>query len=101
MDWFHTPLHWYVLGFAGQLVFGSRFFVQWLASERSGRVVIPTLFWYLSLTGGFLLLAYAIHKRDPVFAIGQFGGTFIYLRNLMLEQKTARAASPTAVEAPR
>lgn len=86
-EWFQSPFQWYVLGFAGQLLFGSRFLVQWLASERRGRVVIPTAFWYLSLLGGAALLAYAIHKRDPVFAIGQFTGAFIYARNLMLHRR--------------
>lgn len=75
---------WYVLGFTGQLFFFSRFFVQWLASERAGRSVIPLSFWYLSLLGGATLFAYAIHLGDPVFVIGQSTGAFIYLRNLYL-----------------
>jgi lipid-A-disaccharide synthase-like uncharacterized protein len=99
MDWFQSPLQWYVLGFAGQLLFGSRFLVQWWASERSGRVVIPTAFWYLSLAGGGALLIYAIHKRDPVFAVGQFMGAFIYLRNLMLHRRGRGTGRPTALEA--
>jgi lipid-A-disaccharide synthase-like uncharacterized protein len=78
-----------VLGFGGQLLFGSRFVVQWWASERTGRVVIPAAFWYLSLCGGLALLAYAVHKRDPVFALGQFSGLAIYTRNLMLRHKAA------------
>ena len=85
-EWFRSPASWMVLGFAGQLLFGSRFVVQWLASERKGRVVIPTAFWILSALGGTALFAYAVHQRDPVFAIGQGGGLLIYLRNLMLER---------------
>jgi lipid-A-disaccharide synthase-like uncharacterized protein len=83
-DWFSSPTYWYVLGFAGQVLFGSRFFVQWWVSEKHRRVMIPRAFWYLSLSGGVVLLAYALHKRDPVFAIGQFAGVLIYVRNLAL-----------------
>jgi len=88
-EWFRSPAGWYVLGFAGQLMFSSRFLVQWLASERSRRVVIPTAFWYLSLLGGITLLAYAVHKRDPVFAIGQAAGLLIYARNLWIKRGEA------------
>lgn len=99
-DWFTSPAHWYVLGFAGQLLFGSRFVVQWLASEKSRRVVIPKAFWYLSLCGGLALLAYAIHERDPVFVMGQLSGLFIYARNLSLLRHSApRHAELSAVSA--
>jgi lipid-A-disaccharide synthase-like uncharacterized protein len=80
-----TPVAlWYGIGFLGQLTFGSRFFVQWIASERARRVTIPNLFWYLSLLGGVALFAYAVHRRDPVFAIGQGLGLLVYARNLVL-----------------
>lgn len=82
---------WMVIGFAGQLMFGSRFFVQWWASERHRRVVVPELFWYLSLAGGVTLFAYAWHLRDPVFAVGQGLGLGVYARNLHL----ARRAPPS------
>ncbi len=62
---------WIVIGFLGQALFSARFFVQWLASERVKRSVIPTAFWYFSLAGGVTLLAYAIHRQDPVFIAGQ------------------------------
>jgi lipid-A-disaccharide synthase-like uncharacterized protein len=90
-EWFRSPAGWYVVGFTGQVMFGSRFVVQWLASERSRRVVIPTAFWYLSLLGGVSLLAYAVHKRDPVFAVGQVTGLLIYARNLRLRRGEAAA----------
>ena len=89
-EWFDAPAYWYVLGFAGQLVFGSRFLLQWWASERSRRVVIPVAFWYLSLFGSAALFFYAWHKRDPVFAIGQLGGILIYARNLRLHHHEHR-----------
>jgi lipid-A-disaccharide synthase-like uncharacterized protein len=92
-EWFRSPLGWTALGFLGQALFGSRFFVQWFASERRGRVVIPAAFWHLSLVGGLALLAYAWHRRDPVFAIGQAGGLAIYLRNLALARREAQGVS--------
>jgi len=75
---------WMLVGFAGQALFSARFIVQWLASERARRSVVPAAFWFLSLGGGAVLLAYAIHRRDPVFILGQGAGLFIYLRNLSL-----------------
>ena len=73
-----------ILGFLGQSFFFGRFFVQWIASERHGRSIIPISFWYFSVGGGGLLLAYSILRRDPVFILGQGGGLIIYLRNLYL-----------------
>jgi lipid-A-disaccharide synthase-like uncharacterized protein len=75
---------WLIIGFIGQALFSMRFIVQWIASERKGESVIPTLFWYFSLAGGLTLLAYAIYKQDPVFILGQSAGAFIYIRNLVL-----------------
>ena len=73
---------WLAIGFVGQAFFFSRFLVQWIASERAGRSVIPMAFWYLSLGGGVTLFVYALHIGDPVFILGQSCGAFIYLRNL-------------------
>lgn len=75
---------WVALGFLGQIAFGSRFLVQWLWSEKTGKSVIPLYFWYASITGGLILLTYAIHIQDPVFILGQSMGLFVYLRNLYL-----------------
>lgn len=75
---------WLVIGFVGQALFASRFILQWVASERARRSVVPTAFWYFSLAGSAVLLAYAIHRADPVFIVGQSTGLFIYLRNLHL-----------------
>ena len=96
-EWFRSPAAWIAVGFLGQILFSSRFIVQWWASEKKKRVVIPTAFWILSTLGGAALLAYAIHKQDPVFAIGQGSGLLIYLRNLRLSRK-ARAADAAARE---
>lgn len=73
---------WLSVGLLGQALFSARFFVQWLQSERQKKSVFPVAFWYFSIGGGITLLAYAIHKEDPVFIIGQASGLFIYLRNL-------------------
>jgi len=73
---------WLGLGFFAQGLFGARFLFQWLASERSGKSVVPVIFWYLSIGGAVLLLIYSIHRQDPVFIIGQIFGVFIYSRNL-------------------
>lgn len=83
---------WLGIGFLGQLLFTSRFLVQWIASERQRSSVIPLAFWWLSLAGGVTLLAYALWRRDPVFILGQATGLFIYLRNLMLIARTRREA---------
>jgi len=75
---------WIVIGFAGQSFFFGRFLIQWLASERAKRSIVPTAFWYFSIGGSIVLLAYALHRADPVFILGQTLGCFIYLRNLQL-----------------
>lgn len=77
-------LIWLGIGFLGQALFSARFLVQWVTSERRKRSVVPLAFWYFSLAGGATLLAYAIHRLDPVFILGQGAGLFIYLRNLQL-----------------
>jgi lipid-A-disaccharide synthase-like uncharacterized protein len=84
---------WYAIGFLGQITFGSRFFVQWIASERARRVIIPKVFWYLSLLGGIALFAYALHRRDPVFAVGQGLGLVVYTRNLVLHRAPQAVAA--------
>jgi lipid-A-disaccharide synthase-like uncharacterized protein len=76
-----------ILGFLGQGFFSARFFVQWIASEKEGKSIVPLSFWYLSVGGGGLLLIYAILRKDPVFILGQGGGLVVYLRNLYLIHK--------------
>jgi lipid-A-disaccharide synthase-like uncharacterized protein len=75
---------WVVVGLSGQLMFSMRFIIQWLSSERARKSVMPVAFWYFSLAGGLILLAYAIYRRDPVFILGQATGLLIYGRNLWL-----------------
>lgn len=85
---------WLIVGFVGQALFGTRFIVQWLYSEHHGRSLIPIAFWYFSIAGGCILLAYSIYKRDPVFIVGQATGVLIYLRNLYF----LRRFRPEAIE---
>lgn len=88
---------WVVIGFIGQFLFGSRFFVQWIVSEKRGESVIPEIFWYLSMAGSIILMVYAIYRRDPVFIVGQCSGLFIYARNIMLiyKKKKLLATAPS------
>lgn len=96
MDVFHVDsrleLWWVGIGLAGQLMFTARFLVQWIASERAGRSVIPTAFWYFSIGGAAVLLSYAIYRRDPVFILGQSLGFFIYARNLWFIRRERESA---------
>jgi lipid-A-disaccharide synthase-like uncharacterized protein len=76
-----------VIGFGGQTLFATRFIIQWLSSENAGRSVIPVAFWYFSISGGLVLLTYAIWRQDPVIIAGQSVGVFIYARNLYFISK--------------
>jgi lipid-A-disaccharide synthase-like uncharacterized protein len=85
---------WLLVGFGGQALFMGRFVIQWFVSERERRSVIPVSFWYLSIVGALVLLAYAVHRRDPVFIAGQGLGVAIYLRNLhLIKTEKAQAGS--------
>lgn len=75
---------WIGIGLAGQLLFTSRFLVQWIASERRRESVVPVAFWWFSLAGGVTLLGYALWRQDPVFILGQAMGLVVYARNLAL-----------------
>src|SRR5271167_737668 len=86
------PTLWLVIGFTGQAIFTARFLVQWAASERKRDSIVPVAFWWLSLLGGLTLLSYALYRRDPVIAVGQGMGLFVYIRNLMLVAKARRRA---------
>lgn len=91
---------WLVIGFIGQGLFTMRFLIQWLQSERLRKSVVPVAFWYFSLAGGLTLLAYSLHRKDPVFIAGQATGVFIYLRNLWFIIRENRKDTLTAHENP-
>ena len=90
---------WLIFGIVAQILFAMRFVVQWIASERAGRSVVPLTFWLFSMGGGVLTLIYGIARRDGVIILGQSLSIFIYLRNLMLifkEERERREKSSTA-----
>ncbi len=93
--WFTNDHVWALVGFAGTALFASRFIVQWFQSEREGRSVIPIAFWYCSLGGGLVTLAYTIHLQSVPLSLGQASGLVVYGRNLYLifrERSLLRAA---------
>lgn len=102
MNWLGSYLHdvfvikfdgWVILGFIAQGLFTMRFVVQWVASERARKSVIPVAFWFFSIGGGVLLLTYALYRRDPVFIAGQGLGLLVYARNLYFIAVNGRQAS--------
>ncbi|HTT47791.1 MAG TPA: lipid-A-disaccharide synthase N-terminal domain-containing protein [Pseudolabrys sp.] len=83
-----------LIGYVAQGMFAMRFVVQWIASERAGKSVVPTAFWVFSIGGGLMLLGYAIYRRDPVFIVGQAFGVFVYLRNLQFVIRSGGQGAP-------
>jgi len=94
MDWSDSPF-WLAIGLAGNAAFFGRFLVQWIASERAGRSYVPVAFWHLSIVGSLVLLAYAVHRRDPVFTLAFLPNCIVYLRNLVLLRRTGAPGSPS------
>ena len=86
---------WTIVGFVGQAIFGLRFVVQWIATERRRKSVVPVAFWYLSLLGTVILLTYAIYRLDPVFIAGFSLNMIIYLRNLYFIHRGPKAQAET------
>jgi lipid-A-disaccharide synthase-like uncharacterized protein len=87
---------WLAVGFIGQLLFASRFFVQLLRSEMEGKSVIPLAFWYFSIGGGLITLVYSFHlgQMGLPFLVAQLGGLVVYARNLhLIYRERARAAA--------
>jgi lipid-A-disaccharide synthase-like uncharacterized protein len=91
-----TELVWIGIGFGAQGMFFMRFVIQWLASEKAKKSVMPHAFWYWSIAGGSMLLLYSIYRLDPVFIMGQGMGLFIYIRNLQFIRRTKRGAADPA-----
>jgi lipid-A-disaccharide synthase-like uncharacterized protein len=99
--WWHdtstTEMLWVATGLLAQAMFSMRFVVQWIASEKARASVVPETFWYFSCVGGFLLLAYAVYRADPVFIIGQATGLVIYARNIYFIWSNRRAPRPASI----
>jgi lipid-A-disaccharide synthase-like uncharacterized protein len=94
MHWDDT-LPWIAIGLAGQSAFFARFLVQWVASERAGESYIPLSFWYLSILGSLVMLGYAIHRKEPIFLLGQLPNVFVYARNIVLIKRRGGDGSPS------
>jgi lipid-A-disaccharide synthase-like uncharacterized protein len=92
-----TELVWITIGFIAQFLFSMRFIVQWLATEKARASIIPETFWYFSMAGGAMLLAYAIYRMDPVFILGQAAGLVIYARNIYFIWLGKREPSPAEI----
>ncbi len=90
LSWFTLDHVWALVGGGGQALFASRFIVQWFESEREGRSVIPVAFWYCSLGGGIVMLAYTIHLQSVSLSLGQASGLVVYVRNLYLISRERR-----------
>lgn len=82
---------WKVVGWMGNILFTSRFFVQWWATEKQKRVVIPDAFWWLSLSGSGCLLAYGLYRRDSVFIFAYLFTWIPYIRNLMIGHRANKS----------
>jgi len=94
----HNPvlLFWLTIGLIGQVLFTGRMVVQYVASHRMGKSVVPPLFWWMSLIGSLMLLAYFLWRRDPIGLLGQAFGSFVYLKNIMWLMTESRQPDPVA-----
>lgn len=102
--WFHNVFVaqfdvWVILGLVAQAMFMMRFVVQWIASERVGRSIVPVAFWFFSIGGGILLLTYSVIRQDPVFIAGQALGLVIYFRNLYFIFREKKQGAADAADA--
>jgi lipid-A-disaccharide synthase-like uncharacterized protein len=90
VDW-SDSYYWIGFGLAGNAAFATRFLVQWIASERAEKSVVPVAFWYLSIVGSLILLVYALHRGDPIFILAYLPNGFVYARNLVLLKREQTA----------
>jgi lipid-A-disaccharide synthase-like uncharacterized protein len=103
LPWLYVSTWWWsAIGFAGNILFGSRFILQWLESERKNSLVVPAYFWHLSFWGSVLNLIYAFHLDSAPLLLGVVALPFIYGRNLVLLRRTCpcpRAEPPLEIPA--
>ena len=92
LDWSDDP-YWLAFGLLGNLAFGTRFLLQWIASERAGESIIPLVFWHLSIVGSLILLVYAIQVESPIFTLAYLPNAFVYMRNIALVKRKEREAA--------
>jgi lipid-A-disaccharide synthase-like uncharacterized protein len=88
-----TNSSWVAIGLAGQFFFTMRFVLQWIATEKKKKSVIPVSFWYFSILGSIILLCYSVYRQDPVFILGQAFGMTVYFRNLYFVRKEKNHAA--------
>ncbi len=103
VSWFTVDHVWALVGLGAQSLFASRFIIQWYKSELEGRSVIPVSFWYVSLCGGLVMTAYAVHLGSAALILGQTTGLVVYGRNLRLiwrERAMLRATAASEGPAP-
>ena len=92
MEWLSQQWSlWKVIGYAGNAAFGARFIIQWIASERAGKSIIPVQFWFMSIIGSVILAIYAFHTGDLVVIFAFAPNSLIYIRNLMLLHKEKKS----------
>jgi lipid-A-disaccharide synthase-like uncharacterized protein len=94
--WVDSPA-WTVLGFGAQGLFSARFLVQWLASEKHRRVMMPVQFWYFSIAGGWLNLLYTIHIWKMPLVFGAIASLITSHRNLHLHHKHLKASASGSI----
>jgi lipid-A-disaccharide synthase-like uncharacterized protein len=88
---------WKVIGWLGNAVFFSRFFVQWYATEKKKQVVVPQAFWWLSLIGSVTLLCYGLFYLNDSVVIFAYAFTWIpYIRNLIIHRRNKAAHTDCA-----
>ena len=80
-------------GISGQFIFTFRFIYQWIYCEKRKESILPVGFWLISLVGSFMVLSYAIIRRDPVLFVGQLFGCLVYSRNILIWRKQNRTLS--------
>jgi len=95
---YSSSYFWTFFGFAGNLLFSSRFVFQWIASEKKKRLTVPAHFWHLSFWGSVINLVYALHIDNAPIIVGAFALPFIYGRSLVLLYRSSTAA---VCEAPK
>jgi lipid-A-disaccharide synthase-like uncharacterized protein len=89
---------WATIALVGQVIFGGRFILQWIVSEYKKRSHVPVAFWFMSLAGSLIMLAYSVHEKNPIFMLGFSLNMFVYLRNLHLIYKRAGKGAVTVIE---
>lgn len=82
-----TITAWKLVGYIGTAMFAGRWFVQWWASKQAGKVVVPRLFWYMSVVGSLMTLSYFLFsaKQDSVGVLQNLFPSFVALYNLVLD----------------